>query len=413
MSKLKPYLLQILIVLFFFLTPLKSFAIVRFFPIQAIDTMKFSRDAARAKINDPSYDTQIELQVRNIAKTGATHISLGTPYDEEFYPYLLRWVTMARKYQLNVWFRGNFSGWEGWFSYTKNLDRQTHIQMTKDFILTHAELFQDGDVFTACPECENGGPGDPRQTGDVAGFRNFLIDEYNAQKQAFVQIGKQVIVNYDSMNGDVARLVMDKKTTKALGGAVTVDHYVSTPQKLATDIKGFAKASGGNVVLGEFGAPIPDLNGDLTQTQQADWIDNALKNAAMTNDVVAVNYWTNKASSTALWNEDDSPREAVKTVTSYYSPTVIQGSIVDDLGAKIANVQIKTKIVTDSSSDGSYVMPVLANDSVLFTKSGYISVSVNINDVSQKVIKRDVVLTKLSPSWFYRFLQNIFNLFPH
>ncbi|MDP3888564.1 MAG: hypothetical protein Q8Q24_00825, partial [bacterium] len=92
---------------------------------KSIDTMKYSRDIAREKLNDPSFDKVIDTQVKNIADTGATHVAIATPYDEEFLPILKRWVSSARKYNLKVWFRGNWSGWEGWFDYPK-IDRSTH-----------------------------------------------------------------------------------------------------------------------------------------------------------------------------------------------------------------------------------------------------------------------------------------------
>ncbi len=401
------------IFLLFFVLPHRAFGLERFFPIQSIDTMKFSRDAAGSKMSDPSYDSQIDTQVRNIAQAGATHIALGTPYDKEFVPFLKRWVNAARKYNLNVWFRGNFSGWEGWFGYDKNLDRSGHIKMTTDFILRHPDLFQDGDVFTACPECENGGPGDPRQTGDVTGFRNFLIDEYNAQQQALARIGKKVIFNYNSMNGDVARLVMDKPTTRALGGVVTIDHYVSTPDKLASDIATFAKDSGGKVVLGEFGAPIPDINGDLSPPQQSQWINDALEKVIATEQVIAINYWTNKGSSTALWNDDDTPRQVVSTVENYYSPTLLTGQILDDLGVKIPHVTIQSKHLTAVSLDGNYTIPVLPPESVLFQKAGLVSVSINTAGNGTKVIKRDILLSTTQPSIIDIILRYILNLFPH
>src|SRR3989344_7973075 len=73
----------------------------RIWPIQAIDTMKFSRDRAREKLNDPSFDAVIDEQIRIIAETGATHVSIGTPYNEEFVPFLTRWVSAARRYNLS------------------------------------------------------------------------------------------------------------------------------------------------------------------------------------------------------------------------------------------------------------------------------------------------------------------------
>lgn len=283
---------------------------------QSIDTMKFSRDLAREKINDRSFDSVIDRQVKEIASTGATHIAIATPYDKEFYPYLSRWVKTARKYSLKVWFRGNFSGWEGWFDYPK-ITRGEHLTLTKAFILQNKDLFEDGDAFTACPECENGGPGDPRVNGDVAGHRNFLIEEYNAENNAFKSIGKKVTTSLNSMNMDVAKLIMDKNTTKKLGGIVTVDHYVKTPEQFKKDINFIKAQSGGNVVIGEFGAPIPDITGDMTEKEQNSWILSVLNNLALDQGVVGVNYWVGEGGSTQLWN-NGTARMAVTSISKFY-----------------------------------------------------------------------------------------------
>ncbi|HSX39975.1 MAG TPA: carboxypeptidase regulatory-like domain-containing protein [Candidatus Saccharimonadales bacterium] len=335
--------------------------------VQSIDTMKMSRDLAREKLGDKSYDASINLQVEEIAEAGATHIAVGTPYDPEFIPYLARWVKAARLQGLHVWFRGNFSGWEGWFDYPK-ISRQEHLAKTRDFIINNFDLFEDGDIFTSCPECENGGPGDPRLNGDIVGHRKFLIDEYDTTKAAFLQIHKNVTSNYFSMNGDVARVIMDKNTTAALDGVVTIDHYVATPTQLANDIEAIATQSGGKIVLGEFGAPIPDLNGNLDEVAQAKWIEDALSKLTQLPEVVAINYWTNVGSSTNLWNDNFTPRKAVQTITKYYSPRYISGRVEDELGEPVASaiVQLDGKIAT-TDKKGRYELSYIDGTSTEMT----------------------------------------------
>lgn len=301
---------------------------------RAIDTMKYSRDPSREKINDPTYDEVINKQVGDIAATGATHVAIATPYDEEFLPMLRRWVKVARQHDLKIWFRGNWSGWEGWFEYPK-ITRAEHIEKTKAFILANPDLFEDGDVFSACPECENGGPGDPRMNNDAAGHKQFLIEEYTMTKQAFKDINKDVASNYHSMNGDVARLIMDKETTAALDGLVVVDHYVRTPDQLVEDVKDYAEQSGGKVVLGEFGAPIPDINGEMTEEEQALWLREALQKLSETDALVGLSYWTNVGGSTQLWNNDGTPRKAVEELTNIYSAKAVTITVKNDIGEKI------------------------------------------------------------------------------
>lgn len=285
--------------------------------VSSVDTVKYSRDLAREKGNSSSFEQEIDRQVKNIAETGATHISIGTPYDSEFVPFLSKWVRSARKYKLNVWFRGNFSGWEGWFDHQK-ISRDEHKKMLAQFITDNGNLFEDGDVFTSCPECENGGPGDPRHNNDLSGHRQFLIDEYQISKDAFRKVGKNVSSNYFPMNGDVAKLVMNIDTTRSLGGIVTVDHYVKDPEKLNQDLTDIAQSSGGKVVLGEFGAPIPDIHGKMSEDDQAMWIDKTMSLIAQNTNVIGINYWTNIGGSTQIWNVDGTPKKSVSILQKYF-----------------------------------------------------------------------------------------------
>jgi hypothetical protein len=286
--------------------------------VQSVDTMKYSRDTAREKLNDPSFDTVIDGQMANIAATGANYVAIGTPYDEEFYPFLKRWVEAARRHNLHVWFRGNFSGWEGWFGYPR-ITREMHIVKTQEFILNNRDLFEDGDIFTSCPECENGIKieyGDPKS---LAPHRDFLIKEYQTVKNMFFHIGLDVKANYYSMNGDVAKAMMDKPTTAALDGIVVIDHYVKSPTQLAEDVQSLAEHSGGSIVLGEFGAPIPDIHGKMSEEEQARWMDEALQLLVRLPEVKGVNYWVNMGGSTELWSPNGQPKLGVSVLKKYYS----------------------------------------------------------------------------------------------
>ena len=272
-----------------------------YWKVQSVDTMKLSRDKAREKLTDPSFDSVIRTEISNISDVGATHVAIGTPYDEEFLPYLRRWVKIAREHGLNIWFRGNFSGWEGWFEYP-DLSPEEHRTKVKDFILKNSDLFKDGDIFTPCPECENGGPGDPRHTGDIPGFRNFLIDEHEISSQAFSEINKDVASNYFSMNADVSGIVMDNETSQSLDGIIVIDHYVNTPFQLYSDITKIAQNTDSKIVLGEVGVPIPDIHGQMTQTEQADWLKEAFVYLSRMQNLYGINYWVGSNGSTAIFD---------------------------------------------------------------------------------------------------------------
>lgn len=344
----------------------------RIWSIQSIDVMKYSRDLAREKLRDTEFNKVIDNQIGVIASTGATHVAIGVPYDEEFLPIMRRWVSSARNHNLKVWFRGNLSGWEGWFDY-KKIDRATHSKMTEEYIIKNADLFEDGDLFSSCPECENGGPGDPRHVGDVTGYRNFLVEQTDIVRQSFRKIGKDILPNLHSMNGDVARLVMDKETTSRVGGYVVVDHYVETPEKLVADVKDFAKLSGGSIILGEFGAPIPDIHGNMTEQQQAVWLSKALDLLAKERSVVGLNYWTSFGGSTKLWNDNGTERSAANVLRGHFKSAQFRSQVVTWFDIPVGRAQVsedgKDPIITDSR--GFFSLPLVQDSELTVTKRGF------------------------------------------
>lgn len=373
------------------------------FHVRSIDTMKLSRDNARAALNDPTYDATINDQMGKIAAVGASHVAIATPYDKEFLPILRRWVESARRHNLHVWFRGNFSGWEQWFNYPA-MGRKEHTEKTKEFILANQDLFKDGDIFTSCPECENGGPGDPRET-DLEGFRKFLIEEYTTSKQAFESIHRQVTANYYSMNGDVALLVMDKPMTKALGGVVTIDHYVETPEKMRDDIIAIAKHSGGKIVLGEIGVPIPDINGTLTNKEQAEWLAKAFGEFQNMPELIGMNYWVSTGGTTALWPEDNEKKDIVTVLKRFYTGKTIPLTVTDAEGNKIVDALLMSsnkKLYADKN--GIYHIPYFyTGQKVSIFAKGYRQVDRILTDVDENsLINEQTPIRKLS--WWRSFL---------
>jgi hypothetical protein len=303
---------------FIYFIPKKTVPTEPIWAVRSIDTVKYSRDLAREKKSDQNFDETIDIQVKNIAETGANFVAISTPYDPEFIPYLKRWVKAARENRLNIWYRGNFAGWEEWFGYP-SINRDQHLKLTEEFILGNPDLFETGDIFTSCPECENGGPGDPRSNGDIEGHRTFLIKEYEISESAFKKINKSVEVGYLSMNYDVASLIMDPETTRRLGGIVSIDHYIKDPIQIAKDAERMAKKSQGRVVIGEVGAPVPDIHGSMSGDQQKEWIEKVLQELSRVQSVVGVNYWVNVGGTTEIWTMENDPKKAVEVVRKYYN----------------------------------------------------------------------------------------------
>lgn len=347
-----------------------------FWEVRSIDTMKYSRDMSREKMDDQSFDKIIDEQIKNIAEAGATHAAIDTPYDEEFLPMLKRWVKAARKYKLNVWFRGNWSGWEEWFDYP-SIGKEEHIAKTENFILANSGLFEDGDIFSACPECENSWPdGNISIIEDAQEYKDFIVKEYQTVKSAFQKINKRVLSNYSSMNGYMAQIVMDKEMTASMDGIVTIDHYVDTPEKLIKDIKELAEKSGGKIVLGELGVPIPDIHGEMTEGEQAEWIKNSLSALTEIKEITGINYWVSVGGSTQIWDSDGRELPGAKALKQFYSPNVIYGLVQDELGNPIANAEIiYSDNIVFSQDDGYFELLYVEdeNSKLQISKAGYVN----------------------------------------
>jgi hypothetical protein len=372
--------------------------------------MKYSRDTSSQYLYDTAELNRVsDEQVKNIAALGATHVAIATPYDDEFLPVLETWVKAARKYNLKIWFRGNWSGWEEWFDYPI-ISRQQHLEKTVAFIKAHPELFEEGDYFSACPECENGGPGDPRIVGDAEGHRQFLIDEHAAMQDAFRSINRNVQVNLNSMNADVAKLIMDTETTKELGGYVVIDHYVASPEQLDADITEIAERSGGKIILGEFGAPIPDINGSMTEQQQANWIDQSMSLLIKNQNLHGINYWTNVGGTTALWTEAGKAKLAVATVKKYFSPSVVTGKVINTVGNPIKSATLTTaEQVRKTDENGKYTIPYINTEEMIgVTAFDHLPRNVRVDQLEADTT---IVMAPESHSWWYSVRLWFVNLF--
>lgn len=380
---------------------------------QCIDTMKFSRDNARSLSKNPNLPMLINTQLTAIKDMGANCVAIGTPYNNEFIPYLSAWVKVAREKGLHVWFRGNFAEWEGWFNYPKFKDINDHHKKIYDFITANSTLFQDGDVFMPATEPENGGLGDPRSASDKAdAFNKFIVNSYNNCKNAFAQINKHVECGYFSMNGDVAKDILTKDTISAIGGTATIDHYVSSVDGMESYIKEIHDKLQANVVLGEYGAPIPDLNGPMSPDDQAKFVEILLKNLYSHRDIIpGVNYWVLSDSSTALLNPDGSPRPVVDVIKKYYKPAVIYGTVKSLTGKPLQNVHVATSdglAVAQTDAFGKFQLVVPAEDTVIdIDSTGYFSTARKISISKGGVFNETITLETYKENFFDTFKNNI------
>lgn len=383
------------------------------FEVQSIDTMKQSRDRAREMLHDPSAVSTIDAQMQLIKEAGATHVAIDTPYDQEFIPILRQWVASARRHGLLVWFRGNFSGWEGWFGYAP-ISREQHKKLLTAFLENNADIFESGDVFTSCPECENGGPKDPRRTGDAAGYRAFLIEERVLALREFQKQNKTISV-YASMNGDVARTVIDHDTAHALGGVILVDHYVDTPERFSRDVRALSGALRARVGVGEFGAPIPDLQGEMTEAEQAKYVEGMLEGLYNQNMTVPlVNYWVLEGGSTALVSDWGTPRMAYSMLKKYYTAPSVSGMVVNSLGERLDGIRVTVASTTYSvgTRGGMYKLFLAGSHRgiVVEPQDGYGGATFVFPEIIGTSTQQNIVLTPTTPSVWYKLRGLVYQL---
>ena len=343
--------------------------------VQSIDTMKTSRDQTLYKMNEREYDEQIEEEVRQIKNLGAIYVTVDGAYDEEYVSWLKRWVKTARQNNLRVWYRGNFSGWHGWFG-PKNMSRQQHKVELKKFILNNSNLFEDGDIFTACPECEYGGPGNPLATKDYEGFRAFMIEEIDIMQESFDAIGKDVVYTYTSMNPDVAKQIVNNDLLKKLNNTVTLDYFFEDISVLSEGLDYFReKFPGIRFVIGEFGAPIPEINGSMSPNEKAEFIGSVMKYLYEQNDVIGVNYWVSTGGATELFDAELRPTKSAGIVGSYFSAKQISGVVRGSANQRLSGIAVSVSgenKFTKTDINGFYRLPILDQSTTLiFSGSEY------------------------------------------
>ncbi len=338
--------------------------------VRSIDTMKLTRDNVGNYLKDtPEVRLEINAYINQIKGWGANYIAIDTPYDEKFYPALKLWTDLAHEQGLHVWFRGNWSAWEGWFDFPKTMTREEHIQKTYAFIKSHSTLFQDGDSFTPCPECENGGPGDPRVTGDKAGYNAFMVNLYLATNQAFSEIGKQVYHNWYSVNGDVAKEIITPETVKVLDGVITIDHYVDAP-RMQKDILWLIQNDNAKVMIGEYGTSNPTQLNAILHTI-----------SGFGSNVMGVNYWVNIGGDTGLIDDSSHAlRPSAKVLTSYFQVPQFTGHVQGEKGKAIAGVLVSGKNHISTDIHGNFRLSVISGlQTYTFSKKGYVSYSLTLD----------------------------------
>ena len=202
---------------------------------------------------------------------------------------------------------------------------------------------------------------------------------------------------------------MDKKTTKALDGIVAIDHYVKSPEMLISDIGQIHRSSGGKIVLGEFGAPIPDIHGKMSQEEQALWIRSVMSGLIEMPEVAGLSYWANTGSSTALWDKNGEPREAVGQLTAFYKARIVRVIVKDEAGFRVKNARASTSgRIYFADKNGEIYLPFFEDSkNIEISAYGYNSLQVALSQSNETKIE----LGKTKEDFIYRMLKTTNKLF--
>jgi hypothetical protein len=373
---------------------------------QCIDTMKTSRDRARGWAKRVDLKEYIGKEMKAISEMGANCVALDTPYDQEFLPYLKMWVESAREHKLKIWYRGNFSGWEGWFEYPKGMTTNELFDKTRLFISSNPDLFIDGDIFTAAPEAENGGLFNQVEVEEYAQFKQFLIDEQRIPQEEFKKIGKKIETHWLSMNGGLARRMLDSATLKEMNNTVTIDHYIKAAPEMGEYINYFRNTFGSKIIIGEFGAPIPDITGNMTEEAQAKFIDELFYQLYINRESVeGLNYWILTDGSTQLLNPDLTPRKAVSSIRKYMKPTIVTGQLVNTFGDPIRKQEVAisgspTKSLTDEKGNFTAIIPT-QDSSITITSEEYVDRTIPLKIAESQKIDYTIVMEPRSKDFTF------------
>lgn len=277
--------------------------------IASIDTMKESRDTETR----PLSSSEILDIVKLSASVNTNYITVDTHWD--YSNYLQQWVNAIRATGRHVWFRSQPNQWENQNGATGTMTPAQYEAAEQNFILTHASLFQTGDIFDACPEPEQGHywfkQYDEHWTSNAPNsatrdYNAFIRDTTDVADTAFQQKGIHgVITTIRSTNTFFASHpdVFEQATTEKLG-RITIDSY---PEESTTD-----PVTAANVRVDELKTieniwHLPIIIGEMGYSNQVEVDDmtqqNVLKAELQAIEplsyVAGVNYWVGPGTNTS------------------------------------------------------------------------------------------------------------------
>jgi|GEM_PF-1031087 len=268
---------------------------------------------------------QIRSLVRADKLLGAKQIAVSTNFD--YYDALKVWADVIHSEGLNIWFRGHWNDWDSWEKeeIKNGISGDEYIARTKQFIISHPELFRAGDVFTMCVESENAAWWSGIDNGPFRGWvdwNNFTRRQVTEANDAFARIGLggKVTTNWINMNGWVAWNALEQSTADTLG-QITLDHIIDWTDDIDTYsnalFSGKTFADGGRfygydeyyakwnkpMMAGEWG--YSTYNQDIDPQQQKSLAQRIFDEFSKRSWFVGLNYWIDVGHASRLFDTEN------------------------------------------------------------------------------------------------------------
>ncbi len=252
-----------------------------------------------------------------------------TPKPLSPYGYMKAWAATMHAAGLHVIYRGNWNKWAGDYGMSKlsystspaipyegsgglqavlsGQDTTSYMGMTYQWILNHADVFQDGDIFEPFGEPQNNGiancaaqggygscygtsanncPNGICQFPDVPSFNRWLSDFGQADQAAFQKIGKQVSSGWFGVAADTYTYA--PAATWQHAGEYNMDHFAQSYASWTSGIVNSHNAVPSLPITLEWG----DVNGaDNTPQMVANTTDQYLAYLAQQPYVGGFEYW--------------------------------------------------------------------------------------------------------------------------
>jgi uncharacterized membrane protein len=147
----------------------------------------------------------------------------------------------------------------------------------------------------------------------------------------------------------------------------------------------------------------------MTEYEQALWIDKALFELANIKDLAGINYWTGFGGTTNIWRDDGSEKSGVEVLSDYYTPKVLSGIVVNELGRGVKGAKIISNgKAVETNKNGEFAILIVPGQNEL---------TIDAKSYNQEIIKiekmtfSEILLVKNKENIFFKIAKLIYNFF--